>query len=95
MNNIKNKFPGIHHFYLGIVILLLGFYGLFYWNPNILLIVIIIGLIIIADDIYQHYRQLYDINYHSPLHKLYVNTFGKLKIIRIINQFFDKIFGRK
>ncbi len=93
--NQNNKFyKGWHHFYLGLLLELVSFYLLFHVVVWVGCVVFLIGLIMILDDFYQHWRQESDINYHSPLHRLYAN-FKKPTWMAKLNVFIDRIFGRK
>ena len=92
---IKDKFPGFHHAYLGLLLILIGFFMLFGELIVFSLVTILLGLYLLLDDIYQHLRQRFDINYHSPLHMLYVNTIARNKYVKILNKWVDKLMGRK
>ena len=90
---MNNEFKGIHHFYIGLVLLLIGF--ILIWKVLWLAIfLLIVGLILIIDDAYQHIIQRWKPEYLSPLHKVYGKIYRKYKWIRKLNKFFDKLFGR-
>ena len=84
---------GFHHFYIGMILILLWFIILIYRESNFTLM-LIAGLTIAIDDAVQHYKQLKDPKYRSLLHKLYGKTLYKLGFIRKLNALFDKVFGR-
>lgn len=73
----------MHHVYLGALIVVLGY--LVAW-PLLLL-----GLIVMADDVYQHWRQVWcaEPYYRSPLHRLYGWTLWRLSWIRRLNRWLD------
>lgn len=84
-----------HHFYWGIIILLIFFILIF---VEILPIWIIysgfgIGIILITDDAYQHIRQRKDKSYHSPIHILYGKYLWKIPWVQKLNKWVDKLFG--
>ena len=84
---------GFHHFYIGIVILLIWFYMLTYKENNIVSLLILSSIIII-DDILQHIRQLKQPKYRSPLNRLYGKYLYKISIIKKLNIIFDRIFKK-
>lgn len=91
----NQDFPGVHHAYLGLVIMLVGFIALFF-VPNWLAIpVTVIGLIIFIDDFIQHLVRKVDPDYTSPLHKFYVKYLYPIQIIRLITDILDDLFGRR
>jgi len=90
---MNNGFKGIHHFYIGLVIALLGF--ILIWKVLWLAIsLLIIGFILMIDDAMQHIIQRWKPEYLSPLHKMYGKIYAKCKWIRKLNYFFDKLLGR-
>ena len=84
---------GFHHFYIGMILILLWFLILIYRESNFTLM-LIAGITIAIDDAVQHYKQLKDPKYRSFLHKIYGKTLYKFRFIRKLNAFFDKVFGR-
>ena len=86
-------FKGFHHFYLGIIVLMLGFIAVFTASSFLSIMLYLLGIYILSDDYYQHMRQRWDKDYHSPLHRFYVRCF-KNKFILACNRFLDKIFGK-
>ena len=92
-NPNRRYYKGWHHFYLGIIILLVGFYLLFHTQPWVAIVVALLGLYIACDDFYQHWRQNHQIDYHSPLHVLY-SRMKKPAFIVKLNEFIDKILGK-
>ncbi len=82
---------GVHHFYIGLLFILLGFLLVFsykVWS----LILVISGLILCIDDYYQHFNGQ---DYTSPIHKLFAKYLWKYKLVRDITEFFDKLFGKE
>jgi len=95
-----SDFVGFHHAIIGLVLMLIGFIILISGRKTktrkrIALVIIALGALIFADDVFQHYMQYTDPSYRSPLHKLYGATFWKWHWIQKINEWFDKVFGRK
>ena len=86
----------MHHFYLGIALALLGF-GLLWaprgWMATTGIVLCVLGLIIMADDIFQHVMQrFYMVGYASPLKKIYQTCVQICPLIDRITAFFDKLF---
>ena len=87
-----NDFKGVHHFYLGLVFVLVGFFLIWvHWIPSTILMVS--GTVMLWDDFYQHTRKRKEPEYQSPLHRLF-SLFYRFEIVRKITGFFDRIFGR-
>jgi len=84
----------IHHFYWGIILLVIGFILIFY-APVFGIILSILGLILVIDDEYQHYRQRRQPEYRSPIHRLYGSTLYKLKFIQRLNAWADDLFRKR
>jgi len=91
-NKNKKYYIGWHHFYMGLAIVVIGFYCLFHTYDWIAVIVTLLGLYIMSDDFYQHWRQNYDIGYHSPLHNFYAGI-KKPGWLIWLNRQFDRMFG--
>lgn len=91
---MEKWFKGWHHYYLGIILLILGFIimGCGWYRTGIS--IIISGLITIVDDAIQHFKQRKNPEYHSPLHKLYGFIYSGSKFIRWLNKQADKLFGK-
>lgn len=83
----------IHHFYWGLILTVIGFVLLFAL-PICGLILCIIGLILIIDDIIQHYIQQKKPEYRSIIHRIYVSTLYKLEWIQKLNAWADNLFKR-
>lgn len=87
---------GVHHFYLGIVLALLGFVLL--WAPRDWLavagiVICALGLIIMADDLFQHAMERFcQAGYDSPLKKFYLACDRICPLIGRITAFFDSLF---
>lgn len=90
---------GVHHFYVGIVLTLLGFALLWAprdWMAVAGIIICALGLIIMADDIFQHAMQrFYQDGYASPLKKVYQACGQNCPLIGKVTVFFDNIFRGK
>lgn len=55
------------------------------------ILIILIGLWIAIDDIYQHLRQRKEPSYTSPLHRWYIKNLYHYKWVRAINDWFDRM----
>jgi len=90
---------GVHHFYLGIVLTLLGFMLLWAprnWMAVAGIVICVMGLIIMADDIFQHaMERFYMAGYDSPLKKVYLACGQVCPLIGKITVFFDNLFRGK
>ena len=96
MTNPNHKYcHGWHHLYLGVIIILVGFRLLFTLPVAFSLVTVAIGLYVMADDYYQHFRQNSEIDYHSPLHRLYAGIKKPLWIVWINNRLDDIFKGGK
>jgi len=82
---------GVHHAYLGLFLMLIGFLAIWVFYPSAILI--IIGIFVFLDDAYQHLRQRSNPEYASPLHRLFVAHFWKYIWVQAITRWFDNIFG--
>jgi uncharacterized membrane protein len=90
---------GIHHFYMGIVLTLLGF-GLLWaprnWMAVAGIVICVLGLIIAADDIFQHaMERFYKAGYDTPLKKVYQTCGQVCPLIGKVTVFFDDLFRGK
>lgn len=92
---MKMEKYGIHHFYIGVIMIVVAFFGVTFEWMNIWLAaaLLVAGLIIIVDDFYQHWRQrrYNDPYYRSPLNRLYVATLWRVPPIRWANTILDRI----
>ena len=90
---------GVHHFYLGIVLVLLGFCLLWAprdWMAAAGIVICAVGIIIMADDIFQHAMQrFYKDGYASPLKKVFQACNQTCPLIGRIAVFFDDLFRGK
>ena len=84
---------GVHHLYIGLVIMGVSYAISPYTTWSIYTYVI--GCIIALDDTIQHRIQTWDPSYHSPLHNLYGKTLYRIPLIQKLNIFVDSLFGRK
>ena len=90
---------GVHHFYIGLFIGLVGFFLLWAnkdWTAVIGVALIIIGFITMADDALQHtVERFWKPNYESPLKVMYGKHLYKFQLIQRLNKTADKIFGKQ
>ena len=83
---IRKMLTGVHHWQFGVAAIALGIWLHQWW-------LVALGVYLVADDIYQHWRQEQPIeiewhggtfgkekhpDYRSPVHRLYVYLFGGL-----------------
>ena len=71
---IRFKIWQIHHIYLGILAVWLGYEIGGGWGGTLLCL----GLWAIIDDLYQHWMQVEDREYQSPMHRAFRWTLLKL-----------------
>ena len=83
----------IHHFYWGLILLVIGFVLLFAL-PVVGLVISIIGLILIVDDIIQHFIQQKRPEYRSIIHRLYGATLYRLEWVQKLNTWADNLFKK-
>jgi len=85
----------LHHFWYGIILMVVGFILVFnYAMAGFSLGVL--GFIIAMDDMWQHFRQHWDEEYHSPLHRFYITyVYNRFQFIRTVNTWLDNIFSRR
>jgi len=74
-----------HHGYIGIVGLFFGILYLQYW-------LIFLSIVLIIDEIIQI---LTDNQYGGILHIIYIKTIYKISLIKKINLWLDKLFGKE
>ena len=91
---MERWFAGFHHFYLGIALAVVGFILMGASWYYVGLFTILTGLLVIIDDVWQHFKQRVDPDYHSPLHRLYEAIYSKFAFIRWLNKIADKLLGR-
>lgn len=87
---------GVHHFYLGIVLALLGL-GLLWalrdWMAVAGIVICVLDLIIAANDIFQHaMERFHRAGYDSPLKKFYQTCTQVCPLIGKVTAFVDKLF---
>jgi membrane-bound ClpP family serine protease len=85
---------GVHHAYLGLFLILVGFLFIWIFLP-LAYILTLIGFIIFIDDFIQHIKQKDNPQYTSFLHSLFSKYLWKYELVRKITNLFDKIFGVK
>ena len=83
MDPFKGELKKKHHFYVGILALLLVF--VLIWKTAtalwVLVALTLFGLWMVIDDLYQHWIQTRkDPTYRSPVNRLYRKLFGKLHV---------------
>ena len=75
--NLRITWLQPHHLYAGILLMALAFWI----GGNLGGMIFLIGLYLAIDDLYQHWRQVKQPDYQSPIHRLFVwlwdRTFGK------------------
>lgn len=83
-----------HHGYLGMAMILIGFLlvlgGKFIVAA---LIIIILGLLIFLDDLWQEIEKLNNPDFRSPLHVFIYSL--RWKWINNLSAWFDKLFGKE
>ena len=84
---------GYHHAWTGLCLLIAGFMLIVFKEQAWGLWIALAGLVVYCDDLFQHWRQIKEPTYRSFLNKLYGETLYKIKFIRKLNEWFDKIFG--
>ncbi len=92
---MEKWFKGWHHLYLGIILLIVGFFLMGFGWYRIGFSIMIAGIVCIVDDTMQHFKQRKDSEYHSPLHIAYGFIYARLKFIRWLNKKVDWLFGKK
>ena len=95
-NKAKNQIKGIHHFYIGLIIWVIGFFLIFKDVPSwIVITCCLVGAGLMVDDTFQHMLQRINPEYRSPIHKLYgFLIYSKSKLIRNLNIWFDGLLGK-
>lgn len=90
-----NDLPGFHHYYAGLVLMLIGFICSVRFNSLWYHLITVFGFYVSADDYYQDaIRRKKDPAYHSPLHRFYGATLYKWSaLVRWVNYLVDKLFG--
>lgn len=88
----KQFLKGVHHAHLGILLLIAGFYILFYYL-YIGLVIAGLGLWLFIDDVYQHAVHHYNPAYRSPVNRLGAWVWKRCKVYRDIQKWFDKLLG--
>jgi vacuolar-type H+-ATPase subunit I/STV1 len=80
----------MHHGYAGWLVALLGRL-LGGWVGFVLFA---LGVVAWADDTYQHWRQLHEPDYRSPLHRGYGWLYARLAWMRALNAWLDHLLGK-
>lgn len=89
---------GVHHFYLGLFLALIGFFML--WAPRSWVAVLgitlcLLGIWVMADDLWQHAMERFvKPGYESPLKVVYCACARKCPWIGYITRYADMIFGK-
>jgi len=85
-------FKGVHHFYLGLFLDLIGF--LFIWVTLwVAITLLIIAQWLVIDDTWQHIRKRSNPEYESPVHRLFKLIY-KWNWVQKTTEWFDKLLGR-
>ena len=74
-----------HHMYWGAILVILGIVSPICMDipPICVVLLCVIGVALVLDDIYQHWRQVKEPEYHSPVHRLYVKYLRGGLIIKL------------
>jgi hypothetical protein len=87
---------GVHHFYLGLLLALIGFLMLWAPKPWVAVVGIAIGLLgiwIMLDDFWQHAMQRFvQPDYDSPLKILFFKYSRQFPLIGNVTKFIDNVF---
>ena len=90
---------GWHHFYVGIVLAMLGFVLLWaprHWLAVVGIAICLLGLIIMIDDAFQHaMERFYMAGYDSPLKKVFLACDQICPLIGKVTSFVDDLFRGK
>jgi len=88
---------GIHHGYIGLLLMLTGFILTVFTKVPLWICIgiAVIGFTILADDFRQHAIQRSRPEYRSPLNRWYGRTLYRIKLVRVVNEWVDKLLGRK
>lgn len=90
---------GVHHFYLGIVMTLIGFFMLWAprsWAAVLGIMICLLGIWIMADDFWQHAMERFvKPGYESPLKLAYGACVRQCPWIEHITHCADVIFRKK
>jgi len=82
-----------HHFYWGLLLILIAFILIFVECIPLLIIYIGFGLgvILMVDDAIQHIKQRKDRTYHSPIHQFYGKYLWPIPWIQKLNKWVDNL----
>lgn len=85
---MNSEFKGIHHGFIGIVLMFVGFILVFI-SPAVGTIAVVLGLWIFMDDFLFH-----GFGYESFIHGLYIKYLYRFEWVKRVNIWFDKLFGK-
>jgi len=93
--SVRMSFAEWHHLYIGLISMALGAYRFLEGHQVEGAVEFLLGLWWAIDDIYQHWRQLYEYDplYHSPVHKLYSDYLWRFNIVKVLTRLADKVFN--
>jgi hypothetical protein len=93
--SVRMSFAEWHHLYIGLIFMALGGWMLSAGHLIAGAIFLALGTWWAIDDLYQHWRQLYEYDplYHSPVHILYGKYLYRFNVVKAINAFGDWLFG--
>jgi hypothetical protein len=80
----------MHHGYLGWLAALVGWL-IGGWG----FVLFALGVVAWGDDTYQHWRQLRETAYLSPLHRAYGWVYERVGWVRALNAWLDGLLGKK
>ena len=91
---------GVHHFYLGLLLMLIGFPMLWAsksWVAVAGIVICLLGVWIALDDLWQHAMQRFvQPGYDSPLKILFFKCSRQFTLIGRVTEFVDAVFrGRR
>lgn len=66
----------IHHLYFGYLAVVVAAIHWMWWPKWVSALVLVLGAVTFADDVYEHHRQAKEPDYQSPLHRLFVWLWG-------------------
>ena len=88
---------GVHHFYVGLLMALIGFFML--WAPKPWMAVggiaiVLLGVWVMLDDVWQHAMQRFvQPGYDSPLKTLFFKCSRQFPLIGRVTEFMNTVFG--
>jgi len=87
---------GVHHFYLGLLLVLIGFFMLWAPKPWVAvagIVICLLGVWIALDDFWQHAMQRFvQPGYDSPLKTLFSKCSRQFPLLGRVTNFIDAVF---